>query len=251
MKIFIKTLVGITFLILFLVMPSIAQEETENVQDNVEYTQEDNEEFEDSESQQNEMQTLVSPGGTGGYGGFTVGYSQIGDYAAFSGGIRAGVVLGHSFTLGFGGYGFITEQFQNPVLNESNYYQLAGGYGGILMEAIVLPMQPVHISIPVIFGAGGLSYFRSYNFHDSYDWDSYDYSDIDHDAFFVIEPGIELDVNMLKFMRISLGGSYRFSTDVSLTTYVNDNGTLTEEILAPDDIMNGWNVYLTFKFGKF
>ena len=58
-------------------------------------------------------------------------------------------------------------------------------------------------------------------------------------------------VNMLKFMRISLGGSYRFSTDVSLTTYVNDNGTLTEEILAPDDIMNGWNVYLTFKFGKF
>jgi len=236
-----------TILFSILATFAYAQDEIENEEiDSEEY-----EEYEDYQNEDDDMQTLVSSGGVGGYGGLTVGYTQIGENSAFVSGIRGGVVLGHSFTFGIAGYGFITEQFQNPTLSESNYYQMAGGYGGLLLETIVLPLKPVHISIPVIMGAGGISYFRSYNFHDSYDWEDYAFSDLAHDVFFVIEPGIEIDINMLKFMRISLGGSYRYTTDVDLKTYVDFDGILSQETLAQNDILNGWNAYLTFKFGAF
>lgn len=213
--------------------------------------QDEEDEFENIGDQKSEIQTLISSGGIGGYGGLTFGYTGLNDHSAFISGIRGGLIIGHTFTFGIAGYGFVTEQFENIILSDVNIYQMGGGYGGLFLEAIILPLRPVHVSVPVLLGAGGLSYFRSYNYTDPYAWEDYTYSDIDSDAFFVLEPGIEMDVNMLKFMRISIGGSYRYATDVSLTTYVENNGQLDLHTLAHRNALNGWNAYLTFKFGKF
>jgi len=58
------------------------------------------------------------------------------------------------------------------------------------------------------------------------------------DSFFVIEPGIVVGVNLLKFMRLDTGISFRFTTGLDLPK--------TNSIL-----MNSFNVNISLKFGRF
>ena len=83
-----------------------------------------------------EVQTVFNPNsGSGGYGAFTVGYTQINGRDALLMGGRGEWVVGHGFGLGLGGYGFVND----PVYNNTNdlNYSVAGGYGGLVMEPIL------------------------------------------------------------------------------------------------------------------
>ncbi len=57
--------------------------------------------------------------------------------------------------MGFGGTGFINDISYNNA--ENQYTNLTGGYGGLLLEPIILPWFPVHVSLPILFGAGGIA----------------------------------------------------------------------------------------------
>ena len=169
----------------------------------------------------------------GGYGAIMFNYSTINDASAFLVGARGGWTINHVFTIGLAGYGFVNNVYIDNVI-EGQGFDLAGGYGGLLLEATIFPRSPVHISFPVLIGAGGIAliderYYASY--------DPYWYT-VDSDAYFVIEPGVELEMNMVKFMRLGLAVTYRYTGDVNL---INTNS----------DILNGFNFGLTFKFGKF
>lgn len=150
---------------------------------------------------------------------------------------QGGWVIDHGFVLGGGGYGFMTDRTFDQELNER--YMLTGGYGGLLLEFIVAPKSPVHLSFPMLIGAGGVSYVRSAN-----DYDYYGYAE-DSEAFFVIEPGVELEVNVVKFMRIALGAKYRYTSDVSLRYFESGN------LIMEDSNLSGFSTNITFKFGKF
>jgi len=112
---------------------------------------------------------------------------------------------------------------------------LTGGYGGLVLEPIVFPNFPVHLSLPVLIGAGGIAYTTS-NYYPEYD-DS-DYFVEDSYAYFIIEPGVELELNMLKFFRLAFGGYYRYTSDIDLIDY-------------PENVLHGFSGGITFKFGKF
>ena len=99
------------------------------------YGQEDN----------NEFKTLFGDKhiSHGGYGAITVNYSQIDNKDAIMIGGRGAWIIGHGFALGFAGTGFLNDYHYSDALHSN--VNLAGGYGGILLEPIIFPKFPVHI----------------------------------------------------------------------------------------------------------
>jgi hypothetical protein len=181
----------------------------------------------DSLKKQNEIKTVFGNKKIthGVYLGFSVGYSVIDNKDAFTSGARLMWVIGHSFAWGLAGGGFSNN------FHDYSGQSLNGGYGGLMFEPILLPKQPVHVSFPIMLAVGGVA--------KSYDdvWQE-DYNADDADAFFIAEPGVELEMNLLKFIRISVGASYRITTEIYLE---NEN----------NDVLNGLNTMVSLKFGKF
>ena len=182
------------------------------------------------------VQTLFDPhSGSGGYGAFTIGYTQINSKDAILMGGRGAWVIGHGFGLGLGGYGFLNDATYDPAENLN--YALAGGYGGLIMEPIIFGWFPVHMSFPILIGAGGVAN-TSYNanYQDPYEyWDGYLESS---SAFFVAEFTAEVEFNLVRFFRLALFGSYRYTSDI-----------IMQDI--PANALRGWSGGMTFKFGSF
>ena len=201
-------------------------------------------------AQDDQMQTVFGSGDDkidhGGYGAFTMGYTQIDDKDALLMGGRAGWLIDHHFTIGLAGYGFF-----NDINETSNYdmsrYTLAGGYGGLFLEPIIAPNFPVHVAIPILIGAGGASAFN-----DDY-WNSYESTYYyDGAAFFVFEPGLEVELNLVKFFRIGLGASYRYTSNLDLTySYYDDIEHEYMSTRIDSDALRGMNYFVTLKFGWF
>ena len=183
-----------------------------------------------------QVQTLFDPhSGSGGYGAFTIGYTKMNKRDALLMGGRGEWVIGHGFGLGMGGYGFVSDPVYNPV-DELNY-SLAGGYGGLIMEPILFGWFPVHLSFPILVGAGGVA-----NTSYSADWyDPYEHYDgyvEEASAFFVAEASVEVEFNLVRFFRLALFGSYRYTSDIIMED-------------TPADALRGWSAGMTFKFGSF
>ncbi|MBN1819458.1 MAG: hypothetical protein JW833_02010 [Prolixibacteraceae bacterium] len=182
-----------------------------------------------------EIQTIFSKNkSNGGYGAFTFGYSQIDGKDAFVTGARGAFIVDHSFAIGIGGYGFVNDLSYKEILTGyDSYVGLAGGYGGIFIEPIIGSRMPVHVSFPVLFGIGGVALV------DDTDWWNNHYSyDDEADVYLVIEPSAEVELNLTKFFRAAAYVSYRYTSDVELTS-------------TDPEVLRGWNMGLTFKLGKF
>jgi hypothetical protein len=189
----------------------------------------------DSSDKNNEFKTLLGNDRNNGfYGAFSIGYSEIDSKQAVVFGGRFEWITGHSLGLGFGGSGFINESHYDATLNTNIF--LTGGYGGLYIEPIVMPKFPVHISFPILLGAGGVSYVT-------------ENMDFDHNmvedskAFLIAEPGAELELNLTRNFRLALGASYRFTTpfDVGISSSTN----------ISSGALQGFNYMMTFKFGRF
>jgi len=160
--------------------------------------------------QSKEMKTLLgSDRAGGGYGSFTTGYSNIdGKHAVLFGG-RFSWIASHSIGIGIGATGFINEFHYEPSVERDVF--LTGGYGGIYVEPILLPRFPVHLSFPILIGAGGISFVsKDIEFSENLIEDS--------NAFLLIEPSAEIELNLTRFLRLAFGVSYRMPTqfDVGL-----------------------------------
>jgi hypothetical protein len=179
-----------------------------------------------------EIRTLIEKSDDiGGYGGLSVLYSQIDAKDAFVFGARGGLIMGHIFALGIAGTGFINDSHLDNALDRN--VSLAGGYGGMFFEPIIFPKFPIHISVPVLIGIGGVAYTSI----EIGEWEN-DYFVEDSESFLVAEPGIEMEMNITKFFRFSMGAYYRYTSEI--------------ELLNTDkDVLNGFSFGVNFKFGKF
>ena len=175
--------------------------------------------------------------------GFYIGpegaWTQFDDRNVFLGGLSMGVIVNHFFSVGLGGYGILNSRYLwydnlKPAVSQGAY--LYGGYGGVKLEFRVLPKAPALLNFPILLGGGGLVYNTwAFNTHDG---SIYNGETIDWDAFFVVEPGMMLEVNLLKFMRLDAGLSYRYTPDLDLVN-------------TRSDLINNFNVNFSLKFGKF
>ena len=199
-----------------------------------------------SQADQQDMKTLFGDNDRkiehGGWGGFSMGYTSIDGKDAFITGGRGGWLIDHHFTLGLGGYGFMSnmKNFDQPNPTIENY-SLTGGYGGLLLEPIFAPFNPVHISVPVLIGAGNAIVGNESVYHG---YPGYDYAS----PFFVLEAGVDVEFNIVKFFRLAVYTSYRYTSNLSVDYYSMDG---IKEFSVPDGALRGFNVGLTLKFGKF
>lgn len=168
----------------------------------------------------------------GGYGALTIGGGQIENSPALFTGIRAGWVIDHRLTLGISGNAFANNLYVDLYdgVIESG---LTGGYGGLLIEFTVAPFSPIHISIPVVVGVGGIARIEDY-YRNNY----YEPRVIDEDVFFMVEPGVELEMNLVRFIRLGAGLTYRHSSELRL-------------MQVDKEALRGLGFNFTLKIGKF
>lgn len=179
----------------------------------------------------------------GGWGAPTVAYTRILDHDALLVGGRGGWLIDHRLTLGLAGYGLVNDVLnadydahlvaQGTVPRKASRFRT--GYGGLLIEPIIAHRKAVHLTLPIIIGAGGCGY-ETYT-HLPTDFDPSTWED-DVQAFFVLEPGVELELNVVRLVRLGIGVSYRYTSDIDLP------GT-------PKDALRGINAGLSVKVGRF
>ncbi len=180
-------------------------------------------------------------------------------YTQFSGnkhvfllGINMGVTFNHWVSVGLAGYGIVNSgnlkyytQLYDDINRKEQIANLYGGYGGLLLEFTVIPRSVVHVSFPLLIGGGGLTLMYRPDYTDKYDWGGY--TNVDWDAFFVVQPGVKAEFNILKFFRIGIGVSYRYTPDLDL--YLKEVNKNKNQI--PSNLINQFNANLSLKFGKF
>jgi hypothetical protein len=182
------------------------------------------------------IQTLTGPGrNVGFYFGFHSEYSQIAGHDAFGAGGTFAMIANHGLAIGFSGKGFFTEPFE--IIHGTNTsYSYTGGYGGILIEPIIFPKFPVHVSFPILLGGGGIARSVLYDYYYPYE-----YTEViieDAEAFMIAEPGVEIEFNVTRWLRMGLGASYRFTTTFEPSAYESNP-------------LNGFTGGFSMKFGKF
>ena len=181
----------------------------------------------------------------GWFVGLESAYTQFDERDVWMGGINFGMILDHHLSMGLTGRGWYErDKMFYPQLTDTTGAYLEGGYGGLLLEYTLFPESVVHLSFPVLIGAGGASYVseKEYMEWDDNEWDDNEWDShhevLDTDVFFVIEPAVNAEVNILRFMRLYAGVGYRYTSGFQM-------------INTSDNLMNNFTAKVGLKFGKF
>ena len=175
-------------------------------------------------------------------------YSKFGHKDVFMPGISMGVILNHHWTIGMQANGIGNSRnlsYTNVHFNETDSTwqngKLGGGYGGVLFEYTLFPKSVVHVSFPLIIGGGYMFYYKEDHQTDHHhsnhnnNWHMTTYS---HDYFFTVEPGIRIEINLAKMLRMGIKVSYRYSPDFKLPT-------------VSTDLINQFTAGIDLRIGKF
>jgi len=158
--------------------------------------------------------TIINPGdGKDGYG--------------FLMGGRLGFIFNEKYSIGLGGYGLVTEHTtpNGTDILDPNYdpdAKIGFGYGGLIFEYTLFGNKMIHFTIPVLVGGGVASLYKDVVI-DEEEWTWDDFTNYENSGFFVVEPGVNIEVNVTKFMRFDLGASYRLVQFVEMDNLTNDD----------------------------
>jgi hypothetical protein len=172
----------------------------------------------------------------GGFGAAVVKFTSINSQFGVLVGGRGGWIINHSIILGAGGYG-LTNQINGTISNGGRYLSTILGYGGFEMEYIINSDNLVHTSVSLLIGGGAVSQ-RNNIYPVPLDWSALNIEPLSANNFFIAEPEVDIEVNIVKFFRIDFGASYR------IISGVNQNGLKNSDVA-------GVSVIMTLKFGKF
>lgn len=151
-------------------------------------------------------------------------------------GLKLGGIVNDNFFIGLAGYGLTTK---STFPFEDTHLRVGMGYGGFAMEYTVLGKKALHFSIPVLVAVGGYTFYEEDYYSDLF-WNDYNYNSVASTAAFIVEPGINVELNLTKFLRFSTGVSYRYVTATKL-----DDVDITNEELS------NLSFNASFKFGFF
>lgn len=188
-----------------------------------------------------EIQTLFRGArSSGGYGAISNKFSNInGDYANMVE-VYGGWFINQKLLLGIG-----AAATTNNIRVPEQYRAIPGAdlsyeYGqfGLVTEYVFGSNKALHFNFTMLTGAGFTVQYMRHNSDEWDDWNDWSDDQRDENWFFVVEPGVQVEVNLLRWMRFSPGVSYR-------KTFGSDARGLKDGDLS--DI--SYNV--TLKFGKF
>jgi hypothetical protein len=193
---------------------------------------------------QDEMKTLFKKGENGsvtGYGAISNKLTHIGSSYANVAEIYGGVLINRKFMIGLSGAGTTNnipvplENSMDPLRRMSYQYAQAG----LMTEYIMGSNKTFHIAFSLFAGSGFTMQYDRPEWNQSInDYENYDYYGGNEDFFFVAEPGVQLEINVFKWMRFSPGISYRAAFGSSAVGLTDSN-------------ISTMSYNATFKFGKF
>lgn len=194
----------------------------------------------ESPSDNNQIQSLFQTHSqsSGGYGAITNKFTYIDGHYANLVGVYGGWYVNHSFLLGISAAGLTNdikvpfEHRAQPLDNLSYMY----GQVGMMTEYVVASNRAVHVAFNLFTGAGFTFQYERDDWHNDNEFDFDDGND--EDWFFVAEPGVQVEINLFKWMRFSPGISYR--------AVLNSNARGLSDNKLSDISYNA-----TLKFGKF
>ena len=162
---------------------------------------------------QNNDETLITPHTKiGGFLGPVVKFSRLNENPAVLVGLQGGVIFNRSFVIGLEGYGLANQIDVSKVDDRAINF----GYGGIFLGYVNSAHKLIHLSLHSLIGTGGLRY-----------WECFDENWNDNDGFddlvFVFEPGLDLELNVTKYFRMGIGGTYRFVQGVTFAGLSNND----------------------------
>jgi len=175
------------------------------------------------------------------------GITHFGRKSVFLPGISMGVILNHHWTIGMTGNFIMSQQgdfrhhhTENDSLSRRDRHEnsTSGGYGGLLLEYTLFPQSRVHVSFPLTIGVGHVNHTHEKFIDDTATSTSHKEWFHHGASFFVVEPGVKLEVNVIKHLRIGLGISYRYSPENS-------------RLVTSPDMFNQLTGKLSLRFGKF
>lgn len=184
-----------------------------------------------------EVKSLLGKGNElNGFGGADLKITDlIGEKGLIVGGY-GGALVNRRYFIGVAGYGISTNvEFDGMVANEEKPLNLYGGYGGLLLGAMVGSKEVIHLSFPVVFGAGQVE-VSDRNFFPNSPNDA-EFT-IESSAFIVIEPGAQLEFNITQNFRLAAGVTYRYVTGTDLNN-------------LSDEDLSGSAIVMSFKIGRF
>lgn len=187
---------------------------------------------------ENDMNTIFSKENlkfTGGYLAPEIKVGNVHEDISLLVGAKMGFTFNDKFSIGLAGYGLTSNSnFVIDYAGNSNTSARIGlGYGGLSMEYTLFSNKVIHFTVPVIVGVAGV-----YVYEDDGDFFYNDYQDIENSAAFVVEPGVNIELNVFKFMRLDLGASYRYIAGTDL-------------VYLEDKDVSDLSFNATFKFGFF
>lgn len=146
------------------------------------------------------------------------------------------------------GIGFTGQITSNPN-NKAELLKL--GYGGVKLEYTIKPNAKVHTTIPLVIGTGfanndSLAYrYGSPNrpHRGGLQQDYYDKNNFSQ--FFILQPGVNIEANLVRFVKIFGGINYRLATKLEN----NRNGNITAPITASQ--ASGITATIGIKIGLF
>lgn len=181
-----------------------------------------------------EMNTIFSKENlkiTGGFIAPELKYSNVYEDASLLLGGKIGMTFNDKFTLGLAGYGLTNNS--NFDMDNGTSARIGMGYGGLLLEYTFFTNKKIHFSIPVVVGAAGIYIYDDDGNHFNNEW-----NEIENSAAFVVEPGVNIELNLFKFFRVDLGASYRLISQTDL-------------VYLQDEDLSDLTFNATFKFGFF
>lgn len=183
------------------------------------------------------------------YGGFlapVVKISKFDDEIEALAGFRAALIINHSYSIGFAGYG-LAGSLNKYVDGEMR--KIGIGYGGLNLSYFAFTKSLLNFSIGTLIGAGGIGYthkkedattstaVRRSNSNDC-DCDNSDNYEAHGSAYFIVEPELNINMNITQFFKVGLGVSYRLVAGVN------------HKDLSNSDI-NGLSAQIIMSFGWF
>ena len=166
---------------------------------------------------------------------------KVGDFVnerALLMGAYGGFIINRRYLFGLAGYGIVTNvEFDGNVPGDTEVkpLNLHGGYGGVLIGLTIAPRELIHISVPIVLGAGALE-VADEDFFVNNPADS-EFT-VENSTFFIAEPGLELEFNITKYFRLGAGATYRHIAG-------------TELVNVKDEDLRGFTGMLSFRFGRF
>lgn len=133
------------------------------------------------------------PVANGGYGAPEMRVTTLAGSAGILFGSQGGWVHDHVFVLGGAGYGLVNDV--TPTMDGTKSAAIGLGYGGVRPGFVLGSDRFIHLTGGLLLGAGGIRAGA----------DGAERSDV----FFVVEPDVAGEMNIVRWLRLAVGASYR------------------------------------------